>query len=184
MQVLASPTQGWENMPRVSNEKKNVNRLAGEFLVASRLSQRGYMITLQWGSAIGYDILVFDKKGNVAYVEVKSTASYPYRWVLQKKYANPKDEAIPLRRRFVCCVDLTPRDSEPRVYVFPARVVAKGLHYYFGSRFPKASSYHLSLHFKPQGRKKEKDVKTVGEYIDAQRFLEAYHALEVEPVLR
>jgi hypothetical protein len=27
---------------RVSNEKKNLNRLAGEFLIASRLTQRGY----------------------------------------------------------------------------------------------------------------------------------------------
>src|SRR5690242_2618393 len=35
--------------PRVTNEKKNLNRLAGEFLVASRLTQRGYMVTLQWG---------------------------------------------------------------------------------------------------------------------------------------
>ena len=34
-------------MERVSNEKKNLNRLAGEFLVASRLTQRGYMVTLQ-----------------------------------------------------------------------------------------------------------------------------------------
>ncbi|MBW7657657.1 hypothetical protein K1I42_10195 [Hydrogenophilus thermoluteolus] len=46
-------------MTRVSNEKKNLNRLAGEFLVASRLTQRGYMVTLQWGTTIGYDILVF-----------------------------------------------------------------------------------------------------------------------------
>ena len=29
---------------RVTNEKKNLNRLAGEFLVASRLTQRGYML--------------------------------------------------------------------------------------------------------------------------------------------
>jgi hypothetical protein len=49
---------------KVSNEKKNLSRLAGEFLVASRLTQRGYMVTLQWGQTIGYDILVFDKKGS------------------------------------------------------------------------------------------------------------------------
>jgi hypothetical protein len=46
---------------RVSNEKKNLNRLAGEFLVASRLAHRGYMVTLQWGNTISYDILAFDK---------------------------------------------------------------------------------------------------------------------------
>jgi Holliday junction resolvase-like predicted endonuclease len=87
-------------MPKVSNEKKNLHRLAGEFLVASRLTQRGYRITLQWGSTIGYDVLVFDKKGNVAFLEVKSTASFTRRWVLQKKYANPQSDLIPLKKRF------------------------------------------------------------------------------------
>jgi hypothetical protein len=75
---------------RVSNEKKNLNRLAGEFLVASRLAQRGFMVSLQWGNTISYDILAFDKSGKVAFIEVKSTASYPRRWVLQSKYAQPR----------------------------------------------------------------------------------------------
>jgi hypothetical protein len=39
-------------MARVSNEKKNLNRLALEFLVASRLTQRGYLVTLQWGKTL------------------------------------------------------------------------------------------------------------------------------------
>ncbi len=60
---------------RVSNEKKNLNRLAGEFLVASRLTQRGYMVTLQWGNTISYDILAFDKQGKIAFIEVKSTST-------------------------------------------------------------------------------------------------------------
>jgi hypothetical protein len=51
---------------KVSNEKKNLSRLAGEFLVASRFTQRGYMVALQWGQTIGCDILVFDKKSSVA----------------------------------------------------------------------------------------------------------------------
>src|SRR5882757_8837201 len=100
---------------RVSNERKNLHRLAGEFLVASRLTQRGYMITLQWGNTISYDILAFDKQGAVAFIEVKSTASYPRRWMLQSKYANPKVDAIPLEKRFVCCVDISRR--EPSVHV-------------------------------------------------------------------
>jgi hypothetical protein len=33
------------------------------------------MMTLQWGNTIGYDVLVFDKQGHVAFLEVKSTAS-------------------------------------------------------------------------------------------------------------
>jgi hypothetical protein len=113
------------NEERVSNEKKNLNRLAGEFLVASRLTQRGYMVALQWGNTIGYDVLVFDKAEKVAYLEVKSTASNPKRWILQAKYAHPERDAIRLDRRFVCCVDLTVSQTAPHVYVFPAQVVAK-----------------------------------------------------------
>ena len=67
---------------RVSNERKNLNRLTGEFLVASRLAQRGHLVSLQWGQAISYDILAFDKQGHVAFIEVKTTASYARRWVL------------------------------------------------------------------------------------------------------
>lgn len=170
-------------LPKVSNEKKNLNRLAGEFLVASRLTQRGYMITLQWGNTISYDILVFDKSGHVAFLEVKATASHSRRWVLQKKYASPQYDAIPLDRRFVCCVDLAVADAEPRVYVFPAPVVAAGLHYYFNDRFPNSDSYHLSLDFKPQGRTKNPGVLTVGQHIDAESFLEKYESLGVAPIL-
>jgi len=167
---------------RVSNEKKNLNRLAGEFLVASRLTQRGYMVTLQWGTTIGYDILTFDKAGNVAFLEIKSTASFPRRWILQKKYADPHLEAIPLDRRFICCVDLSAQDQEPVVYVFPAAVVAKGLHYFFGNRFPDSASYRLSLDIKPQGRTKESNIQTVGEFMGADQFVDAYHTLGITPV--
>ncbi|MEW6131616.1 MAG: hypothetical protein AB1591_00415 [Pseudomonadota bacterium] len=171
-------------MSRVSNEKKNLNRLAGEFLVASRLTQRGYMVTLQWGTTIGYDILVFDKLGNVAFLEVKSSAQYARRWILQNKYAFPESDAIPLARRFICCVNLATGALAPDVYVFPAEVVAKGLHYYFNSKFPNSDSYHLSLGFKPQGRTKQADVKTVGEFIGADSFLDNYALLGVEPVVK
>jgi hypothetical protein len=166
---------------RVSNEKKNLNRLAGEFLVASRLTQRGYMVTLQWGNTIGYDILAFDKHGSVAFIEVKSTASYPRRWMLQSKYANPKADAIPLERRFVCCVDISSKEYEPSVHVFPASVVASGLHYYFNSRFPDSPSYHLSLDLKPQGQSKQ-EAKTVGQFIAEQTYLENFGLLGLAPV--
>jgi hypothetical protein len=167
---------------RVSNEKKNLNRLAGEFLVASRLTQRGYMVTLQWGNTISYDILAFDKQGKVAFIEVKSTKSYPRRWVLQSKYASPGSDAIPQERRFVCCVDISSEECEPKVHVFPAAIVASGLHYYFNSRFPKSPSYHLSLDFKPQGQSK-KDAKTVGQFIEESRYLENFSSLGITPVI-
>lgn len=162
-------------MPKTSNESKNLTRLAGEFLVASRLAQRGYMTSLQWGTTIGYDLLVFDKTGRTAFLEVKSSRNFR-RWVLQKKYANPEREAIPLESRFVCCVNLD-KEGEPEVFVFPAEIVAKGLHYFFGGRFPNSQSYHLSLDFKPQGRTKEDGVLTVGKFIEAESFLENYSVL-------
>jgi hypothetical protein len=168
--------------PKVPNERKNLHRLAGEFLVASRLTQRGYMVSLQWGTTIGYDILAFDKAGNVAFLEVKSSAMYRRRWVMQKKYAHPRNDRIPSEQRFVCCVDLATELREPEVYVFPAAVVASGLEYFFSGRYPNASAYHLSLDFKPQGRTKQPDVQTVGEFIGAERFLENYANLGIEPV--
>ena len=168
-------------MSTVSNEKKNLNRLAGEFLVASRLTQRGYMVTLQWGNTISYDILAFDKQGMVAFIEVKSTASYPRRWMVQSKYANPTADAIPLERRFVCCVDISSDEHEPSVHVFPASVVASGLHYYFSSRFSESTSYHLSLDFKPQGKSKQ-DVKTVGQFIEEEKYLENFANLGLASV--
>lgn len=170
-------------MMRVSNEQKNLNRLAGEFLVASRLTQRGYMVTLQWGTTIGYDILVFDKAGNVAFLEVKSSAKYSRRWILQSKYASPEKDTIPLARRFICCVDLANGQLAPEVFVFPAATVAKGLHYFFSSKFPNSDSYHLSLDFKPQGRTKESGVQTVGEFIGADSFIDNYSLLGIEPVV-
>jgi len=168
---------------RVSNEKKNLSRLAGEFLVASRLAQRGYMVTLQWSNTISYDILAFDKQGKVAFIEVKSTASYPRRWVLQSKYANPRADAIPLERRFVCCVDISSKEHEPSVHVFPASIVSSGLHYYFNSKFPNSAAYHLSLDFKPQGQSKQ-EVKTVGQFIEEENYLENFSNLGLDPVTR
>ncbi len=142
------------------------------------------MISLQWGTTIGYDILVFDKVGKVAFIEVKSTASYPRRWVLQSKYANPKSDAIPLERRFVCCVDISSKDHEPSVHVFPAEIVSRGLHYYFNSKFPNSASYHLSLDFKPQGQSKASTTKTVRQFIEEKKYLENYQLLGISPVDR
>ena len=167
---------------KVTNEKKNLNRLAGEFLVASRLTQRGYMVTLQWGTTIGYDILVFDKAGKVAFLEIKSTASHPQRWLLQAKYAHPESDSIPLARRFVCCVDLTVSKTAPSVFVFPAQVVAEGLNYFYAKGFSASPSYMFALDAKPRGRTKEEGVITVGEFIDAPRYLDCFELLGISSV--
>ncbi len=101
--------------------------------------------------------------------------------MLQSKYANPRADTIPLKRRFVCCVDISSEEHEPSVYVFPASAVAKGLHYYFHSKFPDSASYHLSLDFKPQGKSKQ-EVQTVGQFIEAERYLEKFNILGLAPV--
>ncbi len=163
---------------KVTNEKKNLNRLAGEFLVASRLTQRGYMVALQWGTTIGYDILVFDKDGNVAYVEVKATASHPRKWLLQKKYAILSGK----RGRFVCCVDLTPRGREPDIFVFPEAVVVEGLRYFYSGRFSHSSSYVLPLKSKPRGRTRDASFITVADHLECEKYLDAFDALGVKAV--
>ena len=169
---------------KVSNEKKNLIRLAGEFLVASRLTQRGYMVTLQWGSTIGYDILVFDKRGSVAFLEVKSTASHPQRWILQAKYAHPERDSIPLGRRFVCCVDLSAPGADADLYVLPAPVVAEGLRYFYARGFSNSASFMLALNARPRGRSKDLGVATVGAHIEAAKYLDGFAALGVTPLAR
>ena len=169
---------------KVSNDQKNLTRLAGEFLVASRLAEHGYMITLQWGTTIGYDILVFDKQGAVAFLEVKATASHPQRWIVQAKYARPEGDDIPVEKRFVCCVDLSAPGIAPDVYVFPAAVVAKGLHYFYARGFSNSPGFMLALNAKPRGRSKESGVATVGEHIGAPDYLDRFDRLGVKPLAR
>ena len=169
-------------MAKVSNERKNLSRLAGEFLVASRLTQRGYMVSLQWGTTIGYDLLVFDKEGNVAYIEVRTSASYHRRWILQAKYASPQLDKIALKSRFVCCVNLSV-SPEPEVFVFPAAVVAEGLSYFYQVKgFPDSPSFMLALDKKPRHRTMDENAKTVGEHIEQGRYLENYGLLCVVPI--
>jgi len=169
---------------KVSNEKKNLSRLAGEFLVASRLTQRGYMVALQWGTTIGYDILVFDKAHHVAYVEVKATASHSRKWLLQKKYATPSEDAIDAAQRFICCVDLTSRDCEPDVFVFPAKVVAEGLNYFYSRRFSRSPSYVLALNSRPRHYTRDENYLTVGEHIECDKYLGRFEVLGVDSVDR
>jgi hypothetical protein len=168
---------------KITNEKKNLTRLSGEFLVASRLTQRGYMISLQWGTTIGYDILVFDKTGKVAFIEVKTSASHPSRWILQKKYAHPEKDQIPLSQRFVCCVDLTPKNTEPNVFVFPAKTIAEGFRYFYTNGFSKSESYMFALDEKPRGRTKELNISTVGQYIEAEKYKENYSILGINTII-
>lgn len=167
---------------RVTNEKKNLTRLAGEFLVASRLSERGYMVSLQWGATIGFDLLVFDKSGREAFLEVKCSASNPRRWALQKKYAHPEKDDILVPKRFVCCVDISDTGAAPTVFVFPAEVVAKGLYYLYDGRFSKSPTYKFDLDGKPRGHSKDPNARTLAQFIDASKYIDRYAALGVGKV--
>ncbi len=167
---------------KISNERKNLTRLAGEFLVASRLTRRGYTVSLQWGTTIGYDILVFDKAGHVAFLEVKTSASRSGRWPLQKKYATPERDEIRERQRFICCVDLTPRNRDPDVYVFPCGIVAQGLHYLYSGKFSKSPTYRFDLNSRPSGKTKDSSVPTVRDHIGADRYIEKFDGLGVAPL--
>jgi hypothetical protein len=69
------------------------------------------------------------------------------------------------------------------VYVFPAKVVADGLHYFFPANFPIAQAIIYRSIISPKARQKELAVKTVGEYIEAQSWLERYEMLGIEPVM-
>jgi hypothetical protein len=81
----------------------------------------------------------------------------------------------------VCCADISSSTHEPEVYVFPAKVVADGLHYYFSSKFPNSDSYHLSLNFRPQGKTKT-SAQTVGEFINAESYRERFDILGLVPI--
>jgi len=170
-------------LARITNERKNLTRLAGEFLVASRLTQRGYVIGLQWGTTIGYDILVFDKAGPVAFIEVKTSASNSKKWPVQSKYARPEFDEIEEQRRFVAFVDLSPKGRESDVYIFPWRAVANGLHYFYNGKFSKSTTFAFPLDARPRGKSKMLQVQTLGQYVGAEKFLENFKILGVEPLL-
>jgi hypothetical protein len=52
--------------------------------------------------------------------------------------------------RFQMIAHMTPRISEPDVFVFPAKVVAEGLNYFYSKRFSRSPSYELALNSKPR----------------------------------
>ena len=80
-------------------------------------------------------------------------------------------------------MDLTPEDREPDIYVFPAAVVAKGLHYFYSERFSRSPSYVLALDSKPRGHTGDENYLTVGEHIRCKNYLGQFDALHVLPVV-
>lgn len=77
-------------------------------------------------------------------------------------------------------VDAVCRQTHPPTFTLSR--IRNGILVGASRRFPNSDSYHLSLDFKPQGRTKEDNVQTVGAFIGAERYLDAYSALGIQPV--
>ena len=168
---------------KVSNERKQLYRLTGEFVVASKLCRQGILISLQWGTTIGYDILAYDRNGKTYFIEVKVGAAKKLSWLLQYKYSGLRNDSIPAEKRLVACIDISDSNIEPILYLFPANVVSEGLKYYFNNKFPKSPSLNFSLNNKPI-RKKGVEIKTVGEYINAEKYRENFKQLNLDRIIK
>lgn len=94
---------------------------------------------------------------------------------MQSKFGGERKDSIPESKRFVACLDITNNHSEPVVYFFPASIVAKGLKYHFNGQYPNSKSLNFSLDKLPV---KKKVGKTVGEFINAEKYRENYSQLK------
>ena len=101
---------------------KNLIGAAGEYLVLSRLLQRGILASLSPFNAFKADILVNPVNGGMAsYIQVKTTTKVnKSEWNVSEKDLNHDDKNM-----FYCFVEL---NSNPqRIFVIPARKVSQVL---------------------------------------------------------
>lgn len=120
---------------------KNQIALAGEFLVLSRLSLRGYIATLTLGHTKGVDILLTNPEtGKLFKIEVKTTTNSPtnsrhyglnIEWHMDIKHETIKDKTL-----FYCFVQLEKgMPGNPRFFIVPSTIVAEKVkkddEYYF-----------------------------------------------------
>ena len=121
-------------MTRVSNEQKNLNRLAGKFSL-----RHGLHNAASWSRFNGVRpsamTLVFDKGGNVAFLEVKSSAKYSRRRYSTEKTPRPKKTLSLLAP--ISAVSISNGELAADVLSFPAAVVAKAAHYFFRQQVPE-----------------------------------------------
>lgn len=110
---------------------KNSIALAGEFLVLSRLSLKGYIATLTLGHTKGVDILLTNSAtGRLFKIEVKTTTN---GYIKSKHYGlniewqmNIKHEAIKDKKLFYCFVQLEKgMPDNPRFFIVPSAKVAE-----------------------------------------------------------
>lgn len=115
-------------MPEIT---KNQLSLAGEFLVLSQLSLRGYVATLTLGHTKGVDILLANPAtGKLFKVEVKTARRGPFNsrhfgqgleWHMSEKHEKIKDRSL-----FYCFVYLDDRGLRAaRFFVVPSVKVAR-----------------------------------------------------------
>ncbi|MFH1047238.1 MAG: hypothetical protein V1738_02945 [Patescibacteria group bacterium] len=115
----------------MSATSKNSISLAGEFLVLSHLSLRGYIATLTLGHTKGVDILLSNPEtGKLFKLEVKTTTGSPHK---SKHYGlnigwhmSEKHESITDKNLFYCFVQLeNAKPDNPRFFIVPSVTVAK-----------------------------------------------------------
>jgi hypothetical protein len=110
---------------RISNEptmKLNSTTvgLSGEFYVLAQLNSRGLIATLTLGHTKGVDVLVKNSKTNKLFqVEVKTTTSKKFSWILNKSAETRKNKDL-----IYIFVHLTDLDTMPGFFIVPSIDVA------------------------------------------------------------
>lgn len=102
--------------------------IAGEFAVLSQLALNGYDANLTLGNTKSVDILVSNPNGEMYRLEVKTNVSEVqnskkygsnFKWMMQAKHENIKDEKL-----FYCFVNMNIDGTKSRFFIVPSLVVA------------------------------------------------------------
>ncbi len=121
-----------ESSVKKTPSDKSLVGLAGEFHVLAQLAERGITGALTLGNTKRVDILVHNPQtGEVRKVEVKASRQKPrpaklwhkgrvYEWQMSEKH-----EFITDKNLLYCFVQLAGPGILPRIFIVPARLVAK-----------------------------------------------------------
>jgi len=96
--------------------------VAGEYLVAGELSQRGYIASITMRNTRGIDILASNRDATKSVgIQVKSTKhNDAHSWIL-----NEKAEKYYADNLFYIFVNLKKENQRPDFFIIPSKVVAK-----------------------------------------------------------
>ena len=116
----------------MEDKSKSVSKvntsLAGEYLVLSKLTLKGYIATLTLGNTKQVDILATNAKSlNSYWIEVKTSVNRPaneklfgenFYWIMHKKHEEINDPKL-----FYCFVNLFD-ENKPHFFIVPSKDVA------------------------------------------------------------